>query len=95
MKIMIEKAINGYIIIEKEELENGEVICQKYVFETKDDYDELDYKKAKEMIYFLLDILGLGHNKFAKKNIALKIVHGHKYECGDKKCAICKGDDDE
>jgi hypothetical protein len=78
VKIIIEIISNGVVV--------------KYPDEDKISYvfDNDKPEQCVEMLYNILDTLGMSGSRYDKKRIYIKIEHGDKYECKDKKCEICR-----
>lgn len=90
MDLKITDAINGFILKYDDELDDGTITKRQVVFETKTETGGEDKNHLVEMLYYILEYYGEIYEKYGKENIHISLTHGHKYECKNKHCPICK-----
>jgi hypothetical protein len=86
MELKINSFHNGALLIQ-DDGENTHRTLYKF------DYDdpELGLRDLQCLLYDISEQLSM-ESRYSKERISIKIVHGDKYECKDKECAICKED---
>jgi hypothetical protein len=83
--IIIEPVTNGAVVTQQDGTKNA------YVFdEEAQDFESKGLKGLVELLYAVLDHMGVYGGKYKTECIEIRIVHGRGYECKDKKCPICK-----
>lgn len=75
MRITIETASNGLILTE--EMEPGEV--SRYVFSDSPDFED---SGLQDLLYYLVDLLGVCNSRYAPKRIYIETRPGDKFDDG-------------
>lgn len=89
--VTVEKIDNGYEVrwFEEGETENDKVRHHTIVFESDEDVKYGDAKSFAKMAWHLLSYFGNYGSRYDKERVRIKLEHGDKYECKDKKCEEC------
>lgn len=87
MKIVIESTDNGAIIRTSKDMWSDFNRIFGYVF------DEYEKDGLKDLLYDIRQMMDTLDSRYSKQRIQIQIVHGDKYECADKDCEICKGEE--
>ena len=83
-KLKLERTANG-VVVEFPSCEEGVPPCKECFL-----YDEDDLSGVVLALYAICDWMGGRAGRHAKVRVAVRLEHGDKYECKDKKCKICK-----
>ena len=53
-------------------------------------FEDEDPGGLVDMLQALVDYSGYLGSRYSRQRIQVRIIHGDKYECNDKKCGLCK-----
>lgn len=75
--IQIKTVSNGWIVTD---LSDSEMSRRSVIFEAQNDVNEHDVKKIQELLYHIVELLGVVGSRHDRQRIMVRIEPGDKYE---------------